>query len=88
MRAVASGAMAWVCAVLGIAALSAALGSLWPSGGIPAWPAGTLGLLALAAAAFRGDILPKSAGTLCASTAILLCSLELGGLWLVARVIP
>lgn len=80
--------MAWVCAALGISAILAALASLWPAAGVPAWPAGTLGLLALAASAFRGDVRPRALGTLCASTAMVFCTLEVGALWTLARVIP
>ena len=88
MRATSSGAMAWVCAALGLAALTAAVASLWPSAGVPAWPGATLGLLALAAGCFRGDIRLKAPGTLCASTAVVLMTVELTGLWALGRILP
>ncbi len=88
MRAHLGGAMAWICAALGSSAILADRASLWPSAAVPAWPAGTLGLLALAACGFQGDIRPRALGTLCASSAVALCTLEVGALWTLARVIP
>ncbi len=88
MRAHLDGVMAWVGAGFGVAAVVAALASLWPAGEVPAWPAGTLGLLALAALSFEGDVRPRALGTLCASTATLVCGVELAGLWAVGQVIP
>lgn len=88
MRTRLSGAMAWVGATLGVLAVTAALASLWPDGGIPAWPAGSLGLAAVAALAFKGDVRPRALGTLCACTAVLACGLELSGLRAIAGVLP
>lgn len=83
----AHGSMAWVCAGLGLLAVAAGLASLWPGGGVAAWPAGTLGILALAASSFRGDVRPRALGTICASTAVVMCTLELAGLWALDKVI-
>lgn len=88
MRTRLEGAMAWVGAVLGVCAVLAALASLWPNGGVPAWPAGSLGAVAVAVLAFEGDVRPRALGTLCACTAMLACSLELAGLWVIGDALP
>jgi len=88
MRARLQGPLAWVGAILGVFALTAALASLWPDAQVPAWPAGSLGLAALAALAFEGDVRPRALGTLCACTAMVACSLELAGLWVIGEVLP
>lgn len=87
MRARLSGAMAWIGATLGVLAVVAAGASVWPNGGIPAWPAGSLGLAAAAALAFKGDVRPRALGTLCACAAVLVCGLELSGLWAIGMVL-
>lgn len=88
MRERLRGSIAWIGALLGVTAVALAIASAWPDAGVPAWPAGTLGLLAAGALTFRGDVRPRALGTLCACTAMVFCSLELTGLWVIGKALP
>lgn len=84
-RGLPAGAVAaWVCLVLGLAAVAWLPASLWPRAGLPAWPAVSLGLVAVLVSWGRGGAGLRALGGIAGLVAALVGTAQIAALWMAA----